>query len=78
MKTLIRPVPKCKTLKVAKITPHLLERVNSSKSSIEFKFYQKVFVVLISLSTILIFPESPKNLEFLCKTYHTDQICNVW
>ena len=42
------------------------------------KFYQKIFLVLISLSSILIFPESPSELEVLCKTHNSSQICRVW
>ena len=45
---------------------------------INFKFYQKLFVVLISLSTILIFPESPRELENICKSYNSRNLCNVW
>ena len=45
---------------------------------IDFKFYQKLFVVLISMSTFLIFPESPKELENICETYNSRKICNVW
>ena len=33
---------------------------------IDSKFYQKLFVVLIALSTILIFSESPKEKEKIC------------
>ena len=47
-------------------------------SVVDFKFYQKLFVVLISISTILIFPESPRELENICETYNPNQICNVW
>ena len=43
-----------------------------------FKFYQKLFVFLISFSTILIFPESPKELENICESYNSRKICNVW
>ena len=43
-----------------------------------FKFYQKLFVFLISFSTILIIPESPKELENICETYNSRKICNVW
>ena len=43
-----------------------------------FKFYQKLFVVLISLSTILIFPESPKEMENICERYNSKKLCNVW
>ena len=45
---------------------------------IDFKFYQKLFIVLISLSTILIFPESPKELENICAVYNSRNLCNVW
>ena len=45
---------------------------------INFKFYQKLFVLLISLSTILIFPESPKELGNICESYNSKKICNIW
>ncbi len=45
---------------------------------VDSKFYQKLFVLLISLSTILIFPESPKDLENICKNYNSIKLCNVW
>ena len=47
-------------------------------SLINFKFYQKLFVLLISFSTILIFPESPKELENICESYNSRKLCNVW
>ena len=47
-------------------------------SFIGFKFYQKLFVVLISFSTILIYPESPKDLENICKKYNSGELCNIW
>ena len=52
-----------------------------SKKEISFvnnKFYQKLFVLLISFSTILIFPESPKELGNICEIYNSRKICNVW
>ena len=45
---------------------------------VDFKFYQKLFVVLISLSTILIFPESPRELENICESYNFRKLCSVW
>ena len=45
---------------------------------VDFKFYQKLFIVIISLSTILIFPESPRELENICESYNSRKICNVW
>ena len=45
---------------------------------VNFKFYQKLFIVLISLSTFLIFPESPRELENICESYNSKKVCNVW
>ncbi len=45
---------------------------------VDLKFYQKLFVIIISLSTILIFPESPRELENICEGYYAKQLCNVW
>ena len=45
---------------------------------VDIKFYQKLFVVLISLSSILIFPESPRELEKICESYNPRQLCSVW
>ena len=53
--------------------------LNAKESSlVNFKFYQKLIVVLISLSTILIFPESPKDLENICESYNSSKLCKVW
>ena len=45
---------------------------------VNIKLYQKLFVVLMSLSTFLIFPDSPKELENICESYNTRKLCNVW
>ena len=45
---------------------------------VDFKFYQKLLIVLISICTILIFPESPRELENICENYNSRKICNVW
>ena len=47
-------------------------------SFINFKVYQKLFVILISFSTFLIFPESPRDLEKICESYNSRKICNIW
>ena len=75
MKTALKPVLKLKTLCISKSYSRLTEK---ELSLINFKFYQKLFVLLISFSTILIFPESPKELENICETYNSRKICNVW
>tara|TARA_B100001989_G_scaffold201153_1_gene149592 strand:+ start:200 stop:427 length:228 start_codon:yes stop_codon:yes gene_type:complete len=45
---------------------------------VDYKFYQKLLIILISLSTILIMPESPKELEDICNNYNSRTLCNVW
>ena len=45
---------------------------------VSFKLYQKFFVILFSLSTILIFSESPRELENICKNYNSMESCKVW
>ena len=54
---------------------HLREK---EVNSINFKVYQRLFVVLISLTTILIFPESPKELENICEAHNSRNLCIVW
>ena len=75
MKTAFEPDLKSKTFCISKSYPLLVEK---KVSLVSFKFYQKLFVFLISFSTILIFPESPKELENICETYNSREICNVW
>ena len=75
MKTAFKPYLKSKTLCTSKSYPLLVEK---EVSLVSFKFYQKLFVFLISFSTILIFPESPKELENICDSYNSGKICNVW
>jgi len=75
MKTALKPDLKLKTYCISKSYSRLTEK---EISLINFKFYQKLFVLLISFSTILIFPESPKELENICETYNSRKICNVW
>ena len=74
MKTAIESDLKSKTVCVSKSYIHLIEK---EKSLINFKFYQKLFVFLLAFSTILIFPESPKELESICESYNPRKICNV-
>ena len=75
MKTAFEPDLKSKTFCISKSYPLLVEK---KVSLVNFKFYQKLFVFLISFSTILIFPESPKELENICEIYNSKKICNVW
>ena len=75
MKTAFEPDLKSKTFCISKSDLLLVEK---EVSLVSFKFYQKLFVFLISFSTILIFPESPKELENICESYNSRKICNVW
>ena len=75
MKTVLEPESKSKTLYISENYPRLIEK---EISLVNFKFYQKLFVFLILLSTILIFPESPRELENICASYNSRKVCNVW
>ena len=75
MKTALKPDLKSKTFFVRKSYPRLIDK---EVSLVNFKFYQKIFAFLIAFSTILIFPESPKELENICESYNSRKICIVW
>ncbi len=75
MKAAFEPDLKSKTLSIRKSYSRLAEKEVILASS---KFYQKLFVFLISFSIILIFPESPKELENICESHNPREICNVW
>ena len=75
MKTVLKPELKLKTYCISKSYSRLTEK---EISLINFKFYQKLFVLLVSFSTILIFPESPRELGNICESYNARKICNVW
>ena len=75
MNTAFKPELKLKTYCISKSYSRLKEK---EISFINFKVYQKLFVVLISFATILIFPESPRELENICESYNSSKICNVW
>jgi len=75
MKTAVKPDLKLKTFCISKSYTVLIgKEINQS----DFKFYQKLFVLLISFSTILIFPESPRELGNICESYNSKKVCNVW
>ena len=75
MKTALKPDLKSKTYCISKSYSRFTEK---EISLINFKFYQKLFVLLISFSTILIFPELPRELENICSNYNSRNLCNVW
>jgi len=75
MKTALKPDVKSKTYCISKSYCRLTEK---EINLINFKFYQKLFVFLLAFSTILIFPESPKELENICESYNSRKICIAW
>ena len=75
IKIAVKPDLKSKSFCISKSYTLLKEK---EKGLVNIKFYQKLFVVLISLSTFLIFPESPGELESICERYNSRKLCNVW
>ena len=75
MKIAVKPDLKSKTFCSSKSYNLLIEKKTSSSVS---KFYQKLIVVFITLSTILIFPDAPRELENICENYNSTKLCNVW
>ena len=75
MKTALKTHLKSKTFCISKSYVRLIEK---EINAIKFKFYQKLFLLLISFLTILIFPESPKELGNICESYNSRKICKVW
>ena len=75
MKIAVKPDLKAKTFCISK---SYTQFVGKEISLVNFKLYQKLIVLLISFSTILIFPESPKELGNICESNNSKKICNVW
>jgi len=76
MRTAVKPDFESK--KIFCISKNYFHVKNKEICLVDFKFYQKLLVVLISLSTFLIFPESPRDLENICESYNARKLCNVW
>ena len=75
MKIALKPDLKSKIFFESKSYLRLIEK---EVGLVSYKFYQKLFVFFIASSTILIFPESAKELENICENYNSRSICNVW
>ena len=78
MQTLIKPPVKVKTASFGNFNCQVKEKLNYSKSCLDFKFYQKLFAILLVSCVFLIFPESPQDSEVLCKKYQSAKACMVW
>ena len=74
MKAAVKPHLKSKTFCISKSYNSLKQK---EISLINFKLYQKLFVFLLAFSTILIFPESPRELANICESYNSKNSCNV-
>ena len=75
MKIALKPDLRSKTFSIGKSYSPLKKK---EICSIDYKFYQKLFIVLISLSTFLIFSEAPRELENICESYSSRKSCMVW
>ena len=78
MQTLIHPEVKQKKGSFDNSNCLVKEKLKNSKFGFDFKFYQKLFVILFASCSFLIFPESPQGSEALCKKYNSPEACMVW
>ena len=75
MKTAIKPDLKSKTFCSSKSYSPLRKK---EIGLADYKSYQKLFIVFISLSIFLIFSESPRELQQICENYNSRKSCIVW
>ena len=78
MQTLIQPQIKLKIASFDNSNCQVKEKLNNSKFGLDSKFYQKLFVLLFASCVLLVFPESPKDSEALCRKYQSTEACMVW
>ena len=78
MQTSIKPEVKLKIVGFDNSNSQVIKKSKNSKFGLDFKFYQKLFVILLVSCAFLIFPESPQDSEVLCKKYHSTKACMVW
>ena len=77
MKASVKTESKVKILKIRNNNFHI-RKINNLSSAVDYKLYQKVFILLFSFTVILIFPELPKQMESVCHSYYSEQKCNIW
>ena len=78
MQTLIEPNVKLNKASFDNSAFKVQEKFNNPKISLNCKFYQKVFPLLLASCTFLIFPESPKSSAILCQKYYSTKACIIW
>ena len=76
MKIAVKPDFKSKTSCISK--SYSTSQRKKEINLVNLKFYQKLFVILISMTTFLIFSESPRELANICESYNSRKLCNVW
>ena len=59
-------------------TYQVKQKLKNSKFVFDTQFYQKLFLIILTLFSFLIIPESPQDSENLCFKYHTPKVCKVW
>ena len=78
MKTLAKPQPNstiaisADRLISATIVRNQKIYLRDNKKSIAY------FLLIISFSIFLFFPESPKLSESICKSHNAESVCNIW
>ena len=75
MRTAVNPNLKPKTFSITQSYTFLRKK---EIGLVNCKFYQKLFAIPILISTFLIFPESPRELENICESYNFRKVCNIW
>ena len=78
MQTLIQPEVKLKIASFDNSNCQVKAKSNNLKFALDFKFYQKLFIIIFASCAFLIFPESPQDSEALCKKYHSTEACMIW
>ena len=78
MQTLIHSKVKLKTANFDNSTCEVKEKLINTNLGLDFKFYQKLFAIIFISSLFLIYPESPKDSEVVCRKYHSIEACNIW
>ena len=78
MQTFIQPDVKLNIAILRNSNSYIKEKSNNSKSGFDFKFYQTLFVIILTSCAFLIFPEAPQDSEVLCRKYQTAEACVVW
>ncbi len=78
MQTFSHPDVKLKIATHVRGNYQVKEKLNKPKFVLDLKFYQNLILLLFTLCSLLIFPESPQDSEALCKKYHSIEACIIW